>query len=248
MCGLSSPAHPFRRRYLHTNYTRCTQITTNYKHSSKFLVKICRLFFFRGSPYFKECILIVFANIISCSFSHLYVIISAGPLQFNVILWLFPLLPCVLYPPRTECSGGISGEQKSEMIRFHLESQMSSSCLCPFCFQRASGWCGELAERVRTWEGDIYHPLDYRAVTLPAWKSCGESKEREKGKKKKTMVIALQGWHRYRPTALVLWFWVVNSQMHHLQMNLIRTCHLCICASLSRCNFPCCLTLAVRSH
>lgn len=86
----------------------------------------------------------------------------------------------------------------------------------PFAF-RASGWCGELAEQVRTWEGDIYHPLDYRAVTLPAWKSCGQSAE----KKNKSMVIVLHGWHHYVATALVFQFWVAKTLIHHSHVRLI---------------------------
>lgn len=108
------------------------------------------------------------------------------------------------------------------MIRFHLESQMSSSCLCPissflFFVFRASGWCGELAEQVRTWEGDIYHPLHYRAVTLPVWKSFGPSVE----KKKKSVAIELHEQHRYGLTALVFKFWVTKTWMHGLHINLI---------------------------
>lgn len=96
---------------------------------------------------------------------------------------------------------------------------MSSSCLCPFCFY---GWCGELAEQVRTWEGDIYHLPDFRAVTLPAWKSYGQSVEKTEGSGDWITRVTLL-------TEPLLWScsfgWQKKKKkwLHHLEANLIIT-------------------------
>lgn len=62
---------------------------------------------FHGSV-FKACILIVFANIISCSFSHLYIIIKAGLCNS---MWScgYSLYCCILRG--TKNGSGISWEQ-----------------------------------------------------------------------------------------------------------------------------------------
>ena len=135
----------------------------------------------------KRTILIVCASIISCSFAHLYVIIRLVGAQPCGYCLYCRTAGAKTAPPES------SWEAKCERIRFHLvKARMSSSRLCPFALA-AEGWCGELAEQVRTWEGDIYHPRDWRAVTLSAWKSCGQGPRKEKGKKK-SLAIVLQHW------------------------------------------------------
>lgn len=107
-------------------------------------------------------------------------------MQLNVILWLLSCKrSCVLSKdPKQPWNLLRASESKFEMIRSHLESQMSSSCLCPLALS-ASGWCGELAEQVRTRSGDIYHPVDYRAVTRPVWKSWRLPDVKKKRKRRK---------------------------------------------------------------
>lgn len=106
----------------------------------------------------------VFANIISCSFSHLYIIIRAGLCSS---MWSCGYSPrcCadVLRGPKTAAE---SLESKCEMIRFHLESQMSSSCLCPFCFQ--SLW-------LMWWAGRASKNMEGRHLSFSRLRSCNSA-------------------------------------------------------------------------
>lgn len=112
----------------------------------------------------KGTILIAYANRISCGFRLLYVIIRTEARQFKESLWLLLLFLhslCCCLVLRTKTAPESPREPVRAYVKWYVfiwRAKCHHRVSVPFAF-RAPGWCGELAEKVRTWEGGIYHPL-----------------------------------------------------------------------------------------